>query len=272
MEQEIEKKAAKSKIPTLLIGLLVIGVVGLALYFLVFAPKTEPSEPDVETTKVATTSTTTNPPATKVDFGTPKKSPHFVDSTPLHSEVYASQPINITINFNFDIDPSSTISVTKDGQEWTQGSIKVENNKLSLKKDLKQGMTDGVYVVSYLACWPDKSCHDGTFSFQIDSSKKSEYKDMTGKKEVTIDLKNIAFQDTKVLISSGTKVTWVNMDTELHYINSDTHPNHSYFPEQNSKALSQGQSFVTTFLLAGQYNYHCSAHASSMIGSILVTK
>lgn len=200
------------------------------------------------------------------------KSAHFVDSTPLHDDTYATQPINTTVNFNFDLQEGSKISVTsRDGIEWTEDQVLIEDNETALKKKLKKGMPDGRYTVKYTACWPDGSCHDGQFSFKIDSSKKSEYQDMTSKKEVTIDMKDIRFVQSKVIVSPGTKVTWVNKDSVEHFINTETHPEHTYFPPQNSKALKNNESFPTTFETSGQYNYHCSAHADVMAASIIVS-
>ncbi|OGH03188.1 MAG: hypothetical protein A2798_00665 [Candidatus Levybacteria bacterium RIFCSPHIGHO2_01_FULL_37_17] len=93
---------------------------------------------------------------------------------------------------------------------------------------------------------------------------------MTGQKEVTIKLSNIMFDPKDIKISKGTKVTWVNDESIEHYVNTDSHPAHTYYLEQNSKALGKGDSYSLTFDTAGIYPYHCSAHADTMIGSILV--
>src|SRR3989344_7367861 len=202
-----------------------------------------------------------------------KKSPHFLDSTPLHAETYATQPINVTINFDFDLSSGSETSVTSgDETEWTQGEVQIEDNKTALKKDLKQNMPDGTYVVKYKACWPDGSCHDGQFSFKIDSDKKSEYQDMRGKKEVTVTMEGIKFNPEKLLISPGTKVIWENAEDLGHFVNTETHPEHTYFLVQNSRELKKGQTFSIVFEKEGQYNYHCSTHIrQGMLGSIIVS-
>ncbi len=211
-----------------------------------------------------------NKQVSKNDAAIQKKSAHFLDSTPLHDEAYAAAPINITINFDFDLSEGSRITVSKDGAEWTEGLERIENNKTSLQKSLKRGLDDGTYLVGYVACWPDKSCHDGNFSFKIDSTLKSGYVDMTGKSSVTVDMKNIQFASPKILISPNTTVTWINSDQIEHFVNTETHPAHTYYPEQNSRGLAKGQTYSTTFVSSGQYNYHCSAHASSMTASLIV--
>lgn len=210
---------------------------------------------------------------TKIKTDLQIKSPHFVDSTPLHGEIYAAQPINITVNFNFDLAKGSKISVTHpDGTEWTESDTLIEDVNTALKKNLKTQMPDGAYLVKYTACWPDKICQNGQFAFKIDSTKKSEYQDLRGRKEVTIKMKDIKFGQTKILISPGTKVTWLNEDDVGHFVNTETHPEHTYFPEQNSREIANGQSFSTTFQTLGQYNYHCSAHVpQGMVASLIVS-
>ncbi|MEX0616278.1 MAG: plastocyanin/azurin family copper-binding protein [Candidatus Woykebacteria bacterium] len=202
-----------------------------------------------------------------------KKTPHFLDSTPLHSEIYAAQPINVTINFDFDLSETSNLSVRDNSDtEWSEGEVLIEDSKTALKRTLKGEMPDGEYIVKYSACWPDESCHEGNFSFTIDSSKKSSYKDLRGQAEVAIDMRDIKFGEDKVIISPGTKVVWINQDSVGHFVNTETHPEHTYFQEQNSRELTQGQTFSQTFTILGQYNYHCSAHASTMFASLIVSK
>ncbi|MDP2671777.1 MAG: plastocyanin/azurin family copper-binding protein [bacterium] len=201
-----------------------------------------------------------------------KKTPHFLDSTPLHNETYAAQPINVTINFDFDLSDKSRVSVTdKSGKEWSEGEVLIEDSKTALKRMLKGEMLNGEYLVKYTACWPDDSCHEGNFSFTIDFSKKASYKDLRGQTEVAIEMKDIKFGEDKVIISPGTKVVWVNQDSVGHFVNTETHPEHTYFPQQNSRELTQGQTFSQIFTTLGQYNYHCSAHASTMSASLIVS-
>ncbi|MBI2040326.1 cupredoxin domain-containing protein [Candidatus Microgenomates bacterium] len=207
---------------------------------------------------------------TTTRFSDPKKSAHYESNTPEHGSVLAGVPINVVINFNFDLTPPSSISITKDGKEYGIGETIIDSNKLSLRRGMDSNSLDGIYNIIYKACWPDKSCHDGNFQFKIDRRQSSVYIDMTGQKQVTINLKNIAFDPRYVKISKGTKVTWVNDDDVEHYINTDSHPAHTYYPDQNSKALKNGDQFSLVFNQPGIYPYHCSAHADVMSASILV--
>jgi plastocyanin len=208
--------------------------------------------------------------ASVFNFNTPKKSAHYESNTPEHGSILVAPPINVVIDFNFDLAKPSNISITKDGQEYGVGETVIDTNKLSMRRDFSYEAPDGLYKVMYDACWPDGSCHDGHFEFAIDRSKSATYEDLTGSGEVTIRMSEIMFKPRDIRISSGTKVTWINDEGVEHYINTETHPAHTYFPSHNSRALKKGETFSTTFSTPGIYPYHCSAHADVMTGNILV--
>jgi plastocyanin len=202
-------------------------------------------------------------------FGNPTRSPHHETNTPAHAQTYAGAPVNIAIDFNFDLGPGSVVSAVRDGVEYTTGSTTIDANRLAMGRPFDTGAPDGLYDVSYTACWPDGSCHEGFFQFSIDRALASEYTDMRGRPEVRIALRDLRFVPSKVRISSGTNVVWTNEDNAEHYVNTDSHPAHTYHPAQNSMALAGGGTFSVTFTDAGVYPYHCSAH-TSMTASILV--
>jgi plastocyanin len=139
-----------------------------------------------------------------------------------------------------------------------------------LKKAVESSPGAGLYTVQYKACWPDGSCHDGRFSFTIDRNKQSGFADLSNQKEVTIRMSQIKFSPMDTIIAKGTKVTWINDDDALHYVNTDSHPAHTHVPELNSQALNKGESYSYTFNQLGAFPYHCSAHASSMTGTVVV--
>lgn len=214
----------------------------------------------------------TSPSVDKMQFvfEDPKKSAHFESNTPSHGAILAGVPINIVIDFNFDLAKPSEIMIQKDGSNYGVGESVIDDNKLVLRRKMNSNSPDGLYKVNYKACWPDGSCHDGNFAFAIDRSLSEGFVDQTGKKEVTIKLSHIMFDPQNIKISKGSKVTWVNEDSVKHYINTDSHPAHTYFLLQNSKALEKGESYSTYFDIPGIYPYHCSTHADTMIGNILV--
>lgn len=221
---------------------------------------------DIETA----TSTNSNSQTEEFSFNTPKKSAHYETNTPEHGAILAAIPINVVIDFNFDLAAPSSISITKDGKEYGVGETIIDKNKLSMRRNIDVSAPDGLYKITYNACWPDKSCHDGYFEFVIDRSKATSYIDMTDKKEITIDMTDFSFAPKDIKIKADTKVTWVNSDTAEHYINTDSHPAHTYYPEQNSRALAKGATYSITFTKPGIYPYHCSAHEATMKGNIIV--
>jgi len=207
---------------------------------------------------------------TNNQFQNPKKSAHYESNTPAHGATLAGVPINVVIDFNFDVAKGSSISIANNGKEYGVGETLIDSNPLAMRRNIDPNAPDGVYKVSYKACWADGSCHDGDFQFAIDRSRTSEFVDMRNKIEVTINLKNTAFDLQNLRISKGTKVTWVNEDDTVHTVNTDSHPAHTYFINQNSRNLNKGDTYSVTFENAGIYPYHCTPHAGFMTGSILV--
>lgn len=196
---------------------------------------------------------------------------HYVDSAPAHGQKFAAVPARVLINFNFTLSDSSIMRVTKDGAALVIGKPVFDERNLSMSVTLPPGSGDGLYVVDYKACWPDRSCHDGRFAFTADSKTAGAFIDMRGKGEVRIAMKESKFAPASVIVSKGTKVTWVNEESTPHFVNSDPHPSHNFLPTQNSLELKQGQSFGYTFNAAGEWPYHCSLHyPAGMVGRVLV--
>jgi len=137
-----------------------------------------------------------------ISFSKPKKSPHYENNTPFHGEVLAGAPVNVSLDFNFDLARPSAISIKKDEKEYGLGETVIDNNKLAMRRAMDSSAPDGLYTVAYQACWPDGSCHDGNFQFVIDRSQKNKYTDMRGKKEVTIDIVDFAFADKNIWIDA----------------------------------------------------------------------
>lgn len=247
---------------------------GTLMATLIFASCGEEETATVTTAPPATTGTSTAPPSASplaFEFETPKKSAHYESNTPAHESILATAPINVVIDFNFDLAPPSTISVTQDGREYGTGETIIDDSKLAMRRDLDPAAPDGLYTVTYNACWPDGSCHDGYFQFAVDSSLTAEFTDMTGQPLVNVEMASIAFQPQKVIVDAGTTVTWTNREAGVeHFVNTDSHPAHTYFPAQNSQGLMPGESFAVTFATPGSYPYHCSAHAGAMKGEIVV--
>jgi plastocyanin len=202
-------------------------------------------------------------------FSTPEKTPHFENSFPAHKDMLALPPKEIVINFNFDLHEISEISVTNNGEEYGSGETRVEQ-ELTLRRSIDESAPDGLYTVKYKACWPDKSCHNGMFQFIIQRNLRDSFVDLRNQQEVTISMSDILFKPQNIIVSKGTTITWINDESAVHYVNTDPHAGHNYFPEQNSKAMKKGDTYALAFTEAGMYPYHCSAHASRMKGVVLV--
>jgi methionine-rich copper-binding protein CopC len=100
-------------------------------------------------------------------FGTPKKTAHYVSNTPEHGAILTSVPKEVQIIFNFDLGVNSNIAVTREGKDFSSGNTIVSSDRLTLSKTLQSDLPNGQYTVSYTACWPDGSCHDGSFQFAV---------------------------------------------------------------------------------------------------------
>jgi plastocyanin len=199
------------------------------------------------------------------------EAPDFNDSTPLADDVYAAQPVNVTLNFQVDVEGGSTISVEGDGREWGQGPVMVEDNSTALKRSLRQGMPPGSYAVSYEVDYARGDKGEGRFSFSIDPELLSGYEDLTGRDSVTVRMLHLEFEPKDIIVSPGTTITWINEEDAGHFVNTETHPEHTYYPEMNSLELARGEEFSVTLSEPGQYDYHCSAHVpQGMRGSVVV--
>lgn len=250
------------KLLWIIIGLLVAG----GLYLLWEARDNPPAqETDVRTQTPAQPDTDS-----EFSFSNPKKGAHFESSTPAHSSVLAAVPVEVVIDFNFDLASISTITIEKDGRDYGIGKTSVDDNQLAMRRKLALDAPDGVYTVNYQGCWPDQTCHNGQFQFAIDRDRLESFEDRRGEDEVTVNLSQLRFRPMNLRISLGTKVTWVNDDGVEHYVNTDSHPAHTQVLDFNSRALAKGETFSYTFTRGGAYPYHCSAHAADMRGNIVV--
>ncbi len=92
---------------------------------------------------------------------------HFVSSDPTHGAKLVQTPANITLNFNFTLNETSTVGIVKDGKAITLPKPIFTGNKLGMSIALPAGSGNGLYVVDYKACWPDNSCHNGKFGFTV---------------------------------------------------------------------------------------------------------
>jgi len=199
------------------------------------------------------------------------KTPHWLDSFPMHGETFAVAPRIVKLNFDFDLGKQSRITIEKDGKNVTDGPTRIAKDNLSMEASVT-GAGDGAYLVKYKAYWPDGSSHDGQFSYRVDKKTTSGYTDETGKAKVTVLMENLEFVPSKIIVSPGTTVTWISRESAIHFINSDAHASHNVLPEFNSRGLAEGATYSYVFDLPGEWGYHCSAHFPKMRGRVIVTE
>jgi len=156
------------------VGILVIilGLAGLAYWFFYknFTQK-KATTPTVTTTKTTTKSSEPKKEETTQTKFENIKTPHFVSSSPANNQVLTTLPSKVTITFNFDLGPASEILVMANGNILnTAEPTKISSNKLSMSQTINP-VEEASYKVTYIACWPDGSCHNGSFGFTAKSNE-----------------------------------------------------------------------------------------------------
>lgn len=204
-------------------------------------------------------------------LGDPIDAPHFIDSFPNHSQTLTQSPARVGVNFDISLAPTSTIVVEYNGKNLDVGKIEFDSRKIYMSAALPPGGSDGLYLVKYRACFANEDCSEGQIGYQVDAARVKNFVDLTGKKDVTIHLRDVTYQPNQIIITPGTTVTWVNDDPFEHFVNSDPHPSHNAFPKLNSLDIPPTKTFSYTFDEPGEYAFHCSAHVpQNMFGTILV--
>ncbi|SES86721.1 Plastocyanin [Methanococcoides vulcani] len=77
--------------------------------------------------------------------------------------------------------------------------------------------------------------------------------DETLSKDHEVLIEDFKFKPTKLQISVGDTVTWINMDSAAHTATSNDE-------EFDSGSLSKGESFSFTFAEVGTFDYICTFH------------
>lgn len=242
-----------------------LGFIVLLLFSL--APACSPEKPAVTPEKT----TAEDMSATSGKLPDQLFAAHYVDSYPKHGDLFAQSPTRVQLDFNFTLHEASAITVTRDEAPLKVGDLALGPRNLSMWVELQPAMADGLYLVKYSACWPDRSCHPGQFAFTVDGKTRASYLDMTNRKEVLIDMQDITFRPAAIVVSKATKVIWTNRDAVPHFVNTDPHPSHNVLLELNSLDLGEGESYSFTITEPGEWGYHCSAHfPQGMVGRIIV--
>ena len=78
----------------------------------------------------------------------------------------------------------------------------------------------------------------------------------SGNEPDSVIIRNMAFDPPALTVKTGMTVTWINQDTFVHTVTSDSGN------ELDSGTLSQGQTYSHIFNSAGIFDYHCGTHPS----------
>jgi len=73
--------------------------------------------------------------------------------------------------------------------------------------------------------------------------------------DVQVRIEDFKFEPSRLTVSPGTKVTWVNKDGEPHSATSSEKPKRF-----DSGALDSDKSYSFTFAEPGSYSYFCKLH------------
>lgn len=79
-------------------------------------------------------------------------------------------------------------------------------------------------------------------------------------KSITINIQNFLYDPPTITVKQGTTVTWINNDSVIHDVKSDTFA---------SQVLKRGDKFEYTFDKQGTFEYICTYHPA-MTGKIIV--
>ncbi len=94
-----------------------------------------------------------------------------------------------------------------------------------------------------------------------------------------IKITGSGFEPNTLTVSQGDIVTWMNNDTQPHWIASNPHPSHDAYPEKGgcigSKfdscgSLGQGENFSFTFNYPGTWGFHDHLRPASYRGTVVV--
>lgn len=94
-------------------------------------------------------------------------------------------------------------------------------------------------------------------------------KQSTSSGEMAVNVTNNGFDPATVTVKIGTKVTWMNKNSDSVIIASDPHPLHTDYPPLNLGSLGAGQSASLVFNKQGSYSYHNHLNPSE-IGKVIV--
>src|SRR3989344_8917067 len=157
-----------------IIALIIILAIAFGIYWFFYRDNSQEDAAPTPTVTVTPSTESAKPKATETTPPTKFeniKTPHFVSSSPANNQVLTTLPSKVTITFNFDLGPASEILVMANGNILnTSEPTKISSDNLSMSQTINP-VEGASYKVTYIACWPDGSCHNGSFGFTAKSNE-----------------------------------------------------------------------------------------------------
>ncbi len=153
-------------------ALVVTGLIlaSVGLYYLFLTPPDLP-ENDVNAlvdgSNLNVDATAPTPPE---DY-TPVNTPLFLNSTPVNNAVATEVPSRVIVRFRDQINPMSTVTVSRNGTLLATAPAIPTSDSLTLALDLPDQKTAGVYRVTYKECSAPGECEQGHFTFTVRRAK-----------------------------------------------------------------------------------------------------
>ena len=89
--------------------------------------------------------------------------------------------------------------------------------------------------------------------------------------EVEIEIRNSQFNPNSIAIQPGTRVVWVNKDSEVHSVDPGAFMNANPDLFEASVNMEQNDTFAITFTKIGTIKFYCSIHQTNVKqGTIIV--
>lgn len=109
-----------------------------------------------------------------------------------------------------------------------------------------------LFALSGLSCVSERTTPTGPQAGDCTLTLEPE---AIGRLGTVVAIRSFAFEPREVRVPVGSRVTWVNCETE-----QVAHTSTAAGEVWNSPLLSPGQSFTTTFDRAGTFDYICAPH------------
>ncbi len=92
---------------------------------------------------------------------------HFVSSSPKQGDILDTAPDKVQVTFDAPLAAGSRLAIDKGGIMSDDVTLVISPDKLAMSVAVPASAGNGVYIVTYKACWADGSCSNGQFAFQV---------------------------------------------------------------------------------------------------------